>query len=64
MICFAILGLGTVGSGVYEVVTKKGNSMAVKVKAILSIKEFSEYKGENLFINHFNQTPEIVREVS
>lgn len=57
MINLAILGLGTVGGGVYEVINTsgKGDLNKIKVKAILDIKDFPEYEDQSLFVDHFNQ---------
>ncbi|MCL2559031.1 MAG: homoserine dehydrogenase [Turicibacter sp.] len=54
MIYLAILGLGTVGSGVHEVLKEKERTVAVQVKAILDIKDFPNHEDQTLFVDHFD----------
>jgi len=60
MVNIAILGYGTVGSGVYEVVTKNAAGIKkkvgddVKVKYILDIRDFSDAPNAELFTKDFN----------
>ncbi len=60
MINIAILGYGTVGSGVYEVVTKNAESIKkklgdeIRVKYILDIRDFSNAPNADLFTKDFN----------
>lgn len=50
----AILGYGTVGSGVYEVIsTNERNSQYMQVKHILDIREFPELPHAHLFTKNF-----------
>ena len=64
----AILGFGTVGSGVYEVLCRNAAGVSrragepVEVKYILDPKDFSAHPAENLFIKNFDtilEDPEI-----
>lgn len=56
----AIMGYGTVGSGVYEVVKKNTESIsrksgqAVDIKYILDLRDFPEHDEQHLFIKDFN----------
>jgi len=56
----AILGFGTVGSGVYEVMRKNSQSIArkagqeVEIKYILDIRSFSGHPEESLFIKDYD----------
>ncbi|MBQ3379404.1 MAG: homoserine dehydrogenase [Clostridia bacterium] len=60
MINVAILGYGTVGSGVYEVLTKNAESIKkkagdeIRVKYILDIRDFSDAPNAHLFTKDFN----------
>ncbi|MBQ4249198.1 MAG: homoserine dehydrogenase [Clostridia bacterium] len=60
MINVAILGYGTVGSGVYEVLTKNAESIKkkagdeIRVKYILDIRDFSGAPNAHLFTKDFN----------
>ena len=61
MINVAIMGFGTIGSGVYEVI--KHNNEAIKaeiwddirVKKILDLKDFKGQEVENLIVHDFNE---------
>ena len=64
----AILGFGTVGSGVYEVLCRNAAGVSrragepVEVKYILDPKDFSAHPAANLFIKNFDtilEDPEI-----
>ena len=64
----AILGFGTVGSGVYEVLCRNAASVSrragepVEVKYILDPKDFSGHPAANLFVKNFDvilEDPEI-----
>jgi len=55
MVNLAILGFGTVGSGVYEVVKSKGKASGITVKAALDIKDFSHHEAKDLFVDHFEE---------
>ena len=64
----AILGFGTVGSGVYEVLCRNASGVSrragepVEVKYILDPKDFSAHPAANLFIKNFDtilEDPEI-----
>ena len=64
----AILGFGTVGSGVYEVLCRNAAGVSrragepVEVKYILDPKDFSTHPAANLFIKNFDtilEDPEI-----
>lgn len=60
MIKIAILGFGTVGSGVYEVIKKNGESIKRKigkevlVKRILDIRDFPDHEEKHLFTKEYN----------
>lgn len=64
----AILGFGTVGSGVYEIIKKNHDSIArkagkpIEVKRIVDIRDFPGHEAEALFTKDFNDVlndPEI-----
>ena len=64
----AILGFGTVGSGVYEVLCRNAAGVSrragepVEVKYILDPKDFSGHPAANLFVKNFDvilEDPEI-----
>ena len=70
----AILGFGTVGSGVYEILKngkddiKKRVGEEIKVKHILDIRDFSSHEDAHLFTNDYNiilndESVEVVAEV-
>lgn len=70
----AILGFGTVGSGIYEILKKNGKDIAkrvgeeINVKYILDIRDFSSHEDAHLFTNDYNvilndSTVNIVAEV-
>ena len=56
----AILGFGTVGSGVYEVLCRNAAGVSrragepVEVKYILDPKDFSNHPDANLFVKNFD----------
>ena len=60
MIYVAILGFGTVGSGVYEILKKNPSSIAkkagdsVEIKKILDIRDFSDHKDAHLFTKQYD----------
>ncbi len=60
MINIAILGFGTVGSGVYEVLKKDGGVIAdrvgdeVRIKYIVEIRDFSDHEDAQLFTKDYN----------
>lgn len=60
MINIAILGFGTVGSGVYEVLKKDGSIIAgrvgeeVNIKYIVEIRDFSDHEAAHLFTKDYN----------
>lgn len=61
MVNIAILGFGTVGSGVYEILRKNAESIAKKaggkkidVKYILDIRDFPEHPEAHLFTKNFD----------
>ena len=60
MINIAILGFGTVGSGVYEVLKKDGGIIAdrvgeeVRIKHIVEIRDFSGHEAAELFTKDYN----------
>ena len=64
MVKIGIIGFGVVGSGVYEVIRKNKDSIAIKsgkeidIKYILDIRDFSSHKESNLFINDFESMVE------
>jgi len=60
MLQIAILGFGTVGSGVYEIIRKNANSIKRKageeiaIKYIVDIRDFSDHPESSLFIKDYN----------
>ena len=60
MINVAILGFGTVGSGVYEILKKNPDAIAKKagdilnIKYILDIRDFDDHPEKNLFTKDYN----------
>ncbi len=57
----AIMGFGTVGSGVYEIIKTNGNKLyrntngeAVDIKYILDIRDFDDHPEKELFTKDFN----------
>ena len=56
----AILGFGTVGSGIYEILKNNKEAIAkrvgeeIKVKYILDIRDFSSHEDAHLFTNDYN----------
>ena len=60
MINIAILGFGTVGSGVYEVLKKDGGVIAdrvgeeIAIKYIVEIRDFSDHPDAHLFTKDYN----------
>ncbi len=60
MISIAILGFGTVGSGVYEILKNNPDAIAKKagdtlnIKYILDIRDFGEHPDKELFTKDFN----------
>ena len=60
MINIAILGFGTVGSGVYEVLKKDGGVIAdrvgeeIRIKYIVEIRDFSDHPDAQLFTKDYN----------
>lgn len=60
MVKAAIMGFGTVGSGVYEILRKNADSIAVKakqgidIKYILDIRDFDNHPEKQLFTKDFN----------
>ena len=56
----AILGFGTVGSGIYEILRNNGKEIAkrvgeeINIKYILDIRDFSSHKDAHLFTNDYN----------
>ena len=60
MVKVAIMGFGTVGSGVYEILRKNAKSIAKKanqeidIKYILDIRDFDDHPEKNLFTKDFN----------
>ena len=62
----AILGFGTVGSGVYEVLCRNAAGVSrragepVEVKYILDPKDFSDHPAAKLFIKNFDAILEAV----
>ncbi len=60
MINIAILGFGTVGSGVYEVLKKDGGIIAervgeeINIKYIVEIRDFSDHEAAHLFTKDYN----------
>lgn len=60
MVKSAIIGFGTVGSGVYEILRKNAKSIAKKanneidIKYILDIRDFDDHPEKNLFTKEFN----------
>ncbi len=60
MINIAILGFGTVGSGVYEIVRQNGENLKKKInndidiKYILDIRDFSSHPESKLFVKDFD----------
>ena len=74
MINIAILGYGTVGSGVYEILKKNQESIAKKagdtlnIKYILDIRDFDDHPEKEIFTKNFDDivnddTVDIVVEV-
>lgn len=61
MINVAILGFGTVGSGVYEILKKNPDAIAKKagdilnIKYILDIRDFEDHPEQELFTKDFNK---------
>jgi homoserine dehydrogenase len=61
MVKVAILGYGTVGSGVYEVLRKNAKSIKRKagqeidIKYIVDVRDFPDHPESNLFTKDFNQ---------
>ena len=62
----AILGFGTVGSGVYEVLCRNAAGVSrragepVEVKYILDPKDFSAHPAAQLFIKNFDTIPAVI----
>ena len=60
MVKIAILGYGTVGSGVYEILKKNPPSIAkkagdsIEIKYILDIREFDDHPEKHLFTKNFD----------
>lgn len=60
MINIAILGFGTVGSGVYEVLKKDGGIIAdrvgeeINIKYIVEIRDFSDHEAAHLFTKEYS----------
>ncbi|MBQ6569371.1 MAG: homoserine dehydrogenase, partial [Clostridia bacterium] len=57
----AIMGYGTVGSGVYEIIKnnaeklkKNANGEPIETKYILDIRDFPDHKEKHLFTKDFN----------
>jgi len=61
MVKIAILGFGTVGSGVYEIIKKnvaminKKAGVDMEIKYILDIRDFSDHEEAHLFTNDFTK---------
>ena len=64
----AIMGYGTVGSGVYEIIKKNteklfinANNEPIEIKYILDIRDFDGHPEKNLFTKDFNDILNVLR---
>lgn len=51
----AILGFGTVGSGVYEIIKNKGEKLGIETGKILEVRDFRSHEAAALFTNDFEK---------